>query len=83
LKRVLFGDLFEKFCLMENENAELKLRIKILELQISTLKKKNEEMLSKKDANFLNLKKNIVELLKEGFVVNNRLNIVLDLLKNL
>ncbi len=68
---------------MENENAELKLRIKILELQISTLKKKNEEMLSKKDANFLNLKKNIVELLKEGFVVNNRLNIVLDLLKNL
>jgi len=83
LKKVLFGDIyFEKFCSMEDENAELKFKVQVLELQLNTMKKKNEELISKKkDVLMLQLKSEITELLKEQLVVTRRLSRVLEILK--
>ena len=83
MKKVLFGDIyFEKFCSMEDENAELKFKVQVLELQLNTMKKKNEELISKKkDVLMLQLKSEITELLKEQLVVTRRLSRVLEILK--
>lgn len=84
LKRVLFGDMyFDKYCRMESENSNLKFQVKILELQLSTLKKKNELMNTSKDEKFLKLKNEIAELLREQLVVSNRLKRVFEILKQL
>ena len=84
LKRVLFGDLyFEKYCIMGDENAELKFKMQVLELQLNTLKKKNEELNCKKGEMFAELKTHITELLKEQLVVTLRMSRILDILKEL
>ena len=83
LKKVLFGDIFDKFCSMEDENAELKFKVQVLELQLNTMKKKNEELLTKKDLLMLDFKSEITELLKEQLVVTRRISRVLDVLKDL
>lgn len=84
LKRVLFGDMyFDKYCSMESEYSNLKFQVKILELQLSTLKKKNELMNTSKDEKFLKLKNEIAELLREQLVVSNRLKRVFEILKQL
>jgi hypothetical protein len=83
LKRVLFGDMyFDKYCSMESEYSNLKFQVKILELQLSTLKK-NELMNTSKDEKFLKLKNEIAELLREQLVVSNRLKRVFEILKQL
>ena len=84
LKKVLFGDIyFDKFCSMEDENAELKFKVQVLELQLNTMKKKNEELITKKDLLMLDFKSQITELLKEQLVVTRRISCVLDVLKDL
>ena len=81
---MLFGDIyFEKFCKLEDENAELKFKVQVLELQLNTLKKKNQECSSNKDQCLLRLKSEIVEFLKEQLVVTLRISRILDMLKEL
>ena len=68
---------------MEDENAELKFKVQVLELQLNTLKKKNQECSTNKDHLLLQLKTEIVEFLKEQLVVTLRVSRILDILKDL
>ena len=66
LKSSIFGNAFiEKYLEIENENAELKFSIRMLELQLNTLKKKNEELIRKRHGVFATLKTEIVELVND------------------
>ncbi len=70
LRRIIFGDsFFEKYLNIETENEDLKLKVQVLELQLSTLKKK------------LNLQKEVLDLVKVQEIVNVRLGKILALLK--
>ena len=88
LKKAIFGDLYyQKFSLIENENEELKFRIKILELQLGTLKKKNEEVFN--EERLTRIKSFITQLEVEFFELSNaqqkvvsRLGNIFELLKN-
>ena len=88
LKKAIFGDLYyQKFSLIENENEELKFRIKILELQLGTLKKKNEEVFN--EERLRRIKSFITQLEVEFFELSNaqqkvvsRLGNIFELLKN-
>jgi hypothetical protein len=70
LRRIIFGDsFFEKYLNIETENEDLKLKVQVLELQLSTLKKK------------LNLQKEVLDLVKVQEIVSVRLGKILALLK--
>ena len=68
---------------MENENQNLKFLQKILELQLNTLKKKNEELLQKKNFVFLELKKEFAELIVERQKISCRLRRIYELFKEM
>jgi hypothetical protein len=72
----LFGNaFFEKFASIESENEELKFQNKILELQLSTLKRKKLDQ-------FKQLEVEIFELAQEQQKVVSRLSRIFELLKN-
>ena len=86
MKNAIFGDkFFENYCRIEKENEDLKFRIKMLELQLSTLKKKNQ------DSSYEELLKFVVsqlwvefgELVIEQDRVSSGLGRIIELLKTL
>ncbi len=84
MKSAVFESLFyDKYCSVEKENVELKLVNKVLELQLNTLKRKNEELNSRNDAYVRELKNEVVEILIEQLAVSSRINRVLDILNEL
>jgi hypothetical protein len=81
---LLFGEkFFELFCAIDNENSELKFSKQILELQLNTLKKKNEEFHRRKDERFFRLQQEIEILLREQLAVTLRVRGILNILKEL
>ena len=82
MKSAVFGHLFfEKFCSIENENSDLKFKIQILELQIKTLKKKNEALSKKKYILDTSLMTEFKKLVFEHQKVTSRLKHIYDILK--
>ena len=88
LRNAIFGDFFyQKFSLIENENEELKFRNKMLELQLSSMKKKKEEGFN--EERLKRIKAFITQLQIEFFELSNcqqkvllRLGRIFELLKN-
>ena len=84
LKLAIFGDSFvQKFCLIENENSELKFAMKILQLQLNTMRKKSED-LSKEKLSYLScLKTEFAELIVDHEKVASRLKRIYQILNDL
>ena len=83
LRCAIFGDLFfAKYSNIENENSELKFSNRILQLQLNTLKKKNE-VLTKKQECFELMKVEFVQLVREQVLASSRLYHILDIIKDL
>ena len=83
LKNAIFGDLFyQKYCKTESENTELMFSVRMLELQLKTLKKKNEELVNRKDQIYLLLKNEFVKLVFEQKRVMSRLACIYKMLKD-
>ena len=55
----------------------------MLELQLNTLKKKNEELIRKRHDDFALLKNEIVELVNDQLLVSTRLGCILDIFKEM
>ena len=84
LRSSIFGNaFFEKYLEIENENSELKFSVRMLELQLSTLKKKNEELIRKNLDVFGHFKSEIVQLVTEQLMVSTRLWRILEMFKDM
>ena len=84
LKFAIFGDSFvQKYVSIENENSELKFTKKIIELQLNTLKRKNEELLKEKKKYVSSLMMELCELITEHEKVSSRIRRIFDLLKEM
>ena len=80
LKNLLFGMHGEHVCSLQFENADLKFKIKMLELQLNTLKKRkeandisNSSKLEKMKVIFLELENEICQFIIDRQKVNSRL----------
>ena len=84
LKNAMLSDsFFHKYFCIENENAELKFSIKLLELQLNTLKnrrKTNDVQMSVMKESFLKLETEFQELIIEQEKVNSRMNRIFEVL---
>jgi len=83
LRSAIFGDFFfAKYSKIEKENSELKFLNRILQLQLNTLKKKNEELTRKQEC-FDVMKVEFVQLVSEQVLASSRLYHILDIIKDL
>ncbi len=84
MKEAIFGDTFFQQCSeLEKQNSELRFSNRILDLQLSTLKKKNEDVCGKRQIFNVQLQTEFAKLIVEQENVLRRLRRVYELVKEM